>query len=458
MSILTFIICIFALQFVCLYVGRQSFSDQNDQCDYFLAGKTLKFFPLMMTCIATQVGGGLVLGAAEEAYNYGWAVLLYPMGASIGLIILGLGVGRKLSELNISTSAQIFEKIYRSPTLKRVASTLSILTLFMILVGQFIASEKFMTSLGVENKWLFVAFWTIVIVYTTLGGFKAVVTTDIVQVQFFVFAFFLCGAWLVFQEGGSQNTAQLFSDTTRSSFEWNISKMIGWLLMPLLFMFIEQDMAQRCFSAESSKTVSRAFFWSGVCTFLITLFPVAIGVLAHNTNFQYVQGKSLLVEMVSFSTNQYVAAILGCAILAATISTADSLINAISSNLSLDFEIFTAKKVKNSRIITVVISCLALFLSFFYNNVVDVLIFSYELSVSCLFVSTVFAIFRKKGHWLPASLSIAFGAAAFIGSHLFFDLFYKQVINLLISLIGFGTGELLIYVRKDLKKTVSANF
>lgn len=458
MSILAFIICLFALQLTCLYAGRKSFSDQNDQDDYFLAGRTLKFFPLMMTCIATQVGGGLVLGATEEAYHYGWTVLLYPMGACIGLIILGLGVGKKLAELNVSTSAQIFETIYRSPTLKRIASALSVLTLFMILIGQFIASEKFMASLGVTSKWLFVGFWAIVIVYTTLGGFKAVVTTDIVQVQFFVFAFLLCGAWIFFQLSGSENWSMLSSEPSGATFEWDMSKMFGWLLMPLLFMLIEQDMAQRCFSGESSTTVSKAFFWSGICTFLIALFPIAIGVLAHRSDFQYIEGKSVFIEMVTTSTNQYIAAIVGCAILAATISTADSLINAISSNLSLDFDIFTAKKVKNSRIVTIVISSLALFLSFFYDNVVNVLIISYELSVSCLFVATVFAIFRKKGHWIPASLSIAFGAAAFIGFHLFSDLFYKPIAILFVSLTGFGIGELLIYARKDLRETVSAEF
>lgn len=88
------------------------------------------------------------VGAAEEAYRYGWPVFFYPLRASLGLILLGLGIGKKLSEFSATTVAQIFEIVYRSPALKRVASCLSILSLFMILVAQIIASQKFLVSLG----------------------------------------------------------------------------------------------------------------------------------------------------------------------------------------------------------------------------------------------------------------------------------------------------------------------
>jgi len=455
MDILTFIICVLALQLVCFYVGKKTFSEQNDQSDYFLAGRTLKFFPLMMTCIATQVGGGLVLGATEEAFQYGWAVILYPMGACIGLLLLGLGVGRKLAALDVSTSAQIFEKIYGSTTLKKIASSLSIVTLFMILVAQFLASSKFMASLGVDSRLLFVVFWAIVIAYTTLGGFKAVVSTDVVQVQFFVVAFSFCAAWIFFM-GGGNNVELLMSSETSSSFDWNLSKMFGWLLMPLFFMLIEQDMAQRCFSGESPKVVSKAFFWSGVFTMLICLFPISLGILARGIGLQFPEGRSVLMEMVSYSTNGYIAAFVGCAILAATVSTADSLISAITSNLSLDFDTFMTKgnEVRNSQIITVVISTAGIFLSFFFNNVVDVLIFSYELSVTCLFVPTLFAIFRKRGHWLSAGLSIGFGAVGFLCFRFAPDVILKELIVMFISLVGFGFGELIVYNTKDFKDEI----
>ena len=61
------------------------------------------------------------------------------------------------------------------------------------------------------------------------------------------------------------------------------SKLCGWLLMPLLFMVIEQDMGQRCFAGASPEIVSRASFLAGICTMIICIVPVFFGSLANVT-------------------------------------------------------------------------------------------------------------------------------------------------------------------------------
>ena len=158
MNILAFFIFLFALQAVCLLVGRSFAKELKTQEDYFLAGRGIKFFPLMMTFLATQVGGGLILGSAEEAYQFGWGVLLYPLGASLGLMLLGSGIGSRLAQFKVSTVAQILEVVYGSATLKKIASLLSIISLFLILIGQIIASKKFMVSVGADSTLFFSRF------------------------------------------------------------------------------------------------------------------------------------------------------------------------------------------------------------------------------------------------------------------------------------------------------------
>src|SRR5262249_3717997 len=132
MNIPIFIALLFAFQFFYWIVGRWASKNINNKEDYFLAGKNVKLFPLMMTFLATQVGGGVILGAAEEAYHFGWPVLFYPLGAVLGLIILGSGVGRRLAEYPVSTVAQIFEQVYQSVLLRRLVAILSVVSLFMI--------------------------------------------------------------------------------------------------------------------------------------------------------------------------------------------------------------------------------------------------------------------------------------------------------------------------------------
>jgi len=440
MNITAFILFLFGLQAICLYIGGKSSKGLKSQADYFLAGKGIRFFPLMMTFLATQVGGGLILGSAEEAYLFGWSVLLYPLGATLGLILLGLGLGRKMAQFQISTVAQIFEVVYHSAFLKKIASALSILSLFMILVAQIIASNKFMVSLGVENKVWFIAFWGIVILYTALGGLKAVVATDIIQAAFFAIVFLMSFGIAAF----SSEMPILGTSFAGEDFTINSTKLYGWLFMPLLFMVIEQDMGQRCFAAESPRTVSKATLWAAAGTFILSMIPIYFGVAARNMGINIPAGSSVLMEVIAQTTTPLVTALAATAILAAIISTADSLINAISSNVSQDFNLsFLNNKIRGSQIISATIAVAGIFFSFCFNNVVDLLIQSYELSVSCLFVPIFIALLKKhSGNTLSAALAIACGAIGFILFRMVSIELPKELASVLLSFIGYAVGEI----------------
>lgn len=444
MNIALFIIVLFILQAFCFYVARKSSEELKDQKDYFIAGKNVRLFPLIMTFVATQVGGGLVLGASEEAYQFGWSVLLYPLGNSLGFMALALGVGKRMAEFKVSTVAQIFEVAFRSVTLKKIASLLSMISLFMILIGQIIASKKFMLSLGVESTFIFVGFWSIVIAYTVLGGLKAVIATDVVQALFFIVIFSISFFAAL---GTSHFSFGQIVDIGASSehFDLNSGKLTGWLLMPFLFMVIEQDMGQRCFAAKTPKVVSKAAFYAAIVSMTICLIPVFFGVLGKASGLTLGKGSSVLMDVITATTSPAVAAFVGCAILAAVISTADSLINAISSNLTQDFHpTFFEKgnKLLISKWMTAMIAIVALLLSFRFNNVVDMLIQSYELSVSCLFVPVFIALFKREGSTLSAALAVAFGAISYCLFKFVPMEFPREIASVLISGAGYGLGEL----------------
>lgn len=428
-----FIFLLFALQAICFYVGRQASKSMANQSDYFLAGKNLRFFPLLMTFVATQIGGGVVLGAAEEAYRYGWIILLYPIGQALGFVLLAAGIGKRLAQFRVSTIAQLFEVVYKSPRLKQFASILSMVSLFMILVAQFIGSRKFMLSLGIDSLAIFLSCWAIVILYTSLGGLKAVVATDVVQAVFFLTVFAFCFFWAYFGESTPLPVA------TNASFEFDPSKFCGWLLMPLLFMVIEQDMAQRCFAAESPRIVTKATFWSAIVVAIACLIPVYFGVLGKNLGLNIPAGSSVLMATISATTNPIIASIVGCSVIAAVISTADALINAIGSNLSQDFNL--SKNMRTTQLSAVAISIAGLFFSLYFDGVVGIMIQSYELSVSCLFVPVLAALFRPQGTTFAAGLAIALGASSFCLFRFIEIPFPREIASVLFSAVGYTLGE-----------------
>lgn len=437
MDLMLFVGFLFSLQLICLLAANFYSKGSQSNEDYFLASKSVRFFPLMMTFLATQVGGGTILGSAEEAYRFGYYVFLYPLGASLGLLVLGLGIGKKLADFKVSTIAEILEVVYRSSLLRRIASLLSILSLFMILIGQLIASKKFMISLGLESNLLFIAFWAIVILYTAWGGFKAVIATDMIQAGFFCFVFIITfvTAFLF------NNQMDLSLINTTSHFEWDSSRLTGWLILPLLFMMIEQDMGQRCFAAKSNQVVIRASLVSALLTLSICIIPIYFGMLAKSQGMYIEEGASVLMTAIIQTTNPVLSALVGCAIIAAIVSTADSLINAISSNLAQDFKIASLKSIKSLQILTALIAFFAIAFAFLFDNVVTMLMLSYELSVSCLFVPIFAAFFKKKGNYLAAVCSILGGLFGFILFRWIPTFFPRELASIAFSAMGFALAE-----------------
>lgn len=440
-----------ALQFVYWVVARCSSQGITDQEDYFLAGKSVQFFPLMMTFVGVIVGGGVVLGSAEEAYLYGWPVLFYPLGGALGLLVLGAGIGKRLAQFPVSTVAQIFELVYGSSILKKAASLLSMCSLFMILVGQIIGSSKFLISLGINSTPLFVFFWTVVILYTVQGGLKAVISTDLVQALMFMTVFLFCFGYVLYNELPAVSSIPM---PKMENFASVSPKLAGWLLMPLLFMVIEQDIAQRCFAGASPRIVSTAAMMAGICTLIISIVPLFFGILAQAMQLEVPQGGSVLMSAIIETTNPILSALVGCAVLAAIIFTATALINAISSNLSNDFNIASLKSSDSMgfvRGVTCIIAIAAILFAFYFDNIVDILIQSYELSVACLFIPISIALFKRQGNFISACLAMLFGAFGFVIFRIYPIEFPKELASIFLSFLGYAFGEVIVYFRQNIE-------
>ncbi|MBS0585596.1 MAG: sodium:solute symporter family protein [Verrucomicrobia bacterium] len=401
------ILCItlFGVMFLSLYFSARSEKHVKNNRDYFNGGGNVTFFPLFMTFLATQVGGGMILGAAEEAYTSGALVFLYPMGVALGLIILGLGIGKRLSSLKVTTVAEIFQVKYKSPRLRKIASLVSIFSLFMILVAQMVATQKFFLSFGIASPAWYLLFWFLAISYTVRGGMKGVIAADIVQALFFLTIF----AGALFYTYLSDVSFSLPSvDLTATP------KMWGWLIMPLLFMLIEQGMAQRCFAGKSPSVVRSATITAGIVAFITALVPIFFGILAKNYAITILPGSSVLISSVAYFTNPFVTALLGVAVLLAIASTAVAMINAISSNFVSDFHFFAGDSIKKAKRVTIIVSLAALIFSFYAENVLDLLIQSYELSIATLFAPIMIALFRKHASYQGARGAILLGIVGFI--------------------------------------------
>lgn len=416
--------------------------------DYFLAGRDLGIFPITFTLVATQLGGGMLLGTSQEAYSSGLFGILYTLGITCGFLLLGFGLAARLQSLNIATTAQLFETHYGSATLKKIASLLSVATLCGLLIAQIVASKSVITALGIQPEVPFLALWLFIIFYTMLGGLKTVIFMDICQVIFILVVFGAIFAYQLWaQPGIPLSIATLFAKHDAfGPVVFNNSMFSATLLMPALFALIEQDLAQRFFAARTMRVATISALLASLCITLFALIPIYLGMKAKLMGLALSTSQaSPLVMIISATMNHYVLVAALCGIVAAITSTADSLLCAISSNLAQDFS-FHLPGIKNkltrSKVITLTVGLIALWASYrIPASVITILVSSYELSVSCLLIPLLFAYGRRSATKQAALGGIICGLAGFVIFRIWPIAFPKEIASLALSLLGFLIGD-----------------
>lgn len=424
---LMFFLLFFALLLFSVWIGRRDAASLKDSQDYFLGGRSLGFFSLIGSFLATQLGGGTLLGAAEEAYQKGYLVFLFPLGTCLGFLVLAGGFGARLRKRNLHTLAEILQKHYGSSSLRILASCLSILSLFILFIAQGVAARKFFLSIGM-GSYLFPLSWGLLIAYTSMGGLLTVVKTDLLQVSFILLSFLLLVG----------SSLPLIDAWALPSPQWGEIPWLSWLVLPFLFMLIGQDMSQRCFAARKSTNIAAAAGGAALLLFFATSLPIYIGMLARQLGLVIPEGASVLVSSLQQLSPPFVLTCIYCAILMAIISTADSLLSAMSTNFCCDFSP-TLKKVKYAQGITLFLGLIGLWGAYLPISIVELILLAYELSVSLLFVPTVAAVFLTTKNNKAAWSAVCGGALGMLIVRLW-DLpfaFPKEIFPLLLSASAF---------------------
>ena len=426
------------------YASRKVTSDT----DYYIAGRKLGMMQVTCNLIATQLGGGMLLGTAAESYKIGYYGILYTLGMSLGFLLLSCGVAARLQQFNVITAAQLFQTRYNSATLKKLASLLSIATLFGILIAQVVGFKGLIGGLGYSTSWVMIPLWIIVVLYTMVGGLRAITINDIVQLGIITAVFGSIALFLIATE-----PASFFSFTALSKLqETFVTTQESWysllaiILMPALFSLIEQDLAQRFFASRSMAIATYSALSAAIFLIIFAFIPVYFGMKAKLLALPMPSDANPLIIFLQTHTNDLVFSFVICAIVAAIISTADALINGISANITQDFEVarfFSISRLHVSKIISFVVGISSLIAAYLVpQNIINILISSYELSVSCLLVPLVFCYFKKEVKKNAAIVSMIFGFIGFVGFRIFPIPFSKELVTIGLSGIGYVLGSL----------------
>jgi len=444
MNIILFLSLFTSFSLIYLTIGWVASQNITTMTDYFLANRSLGVTKVMFTLVATQLGGALLLGTTQEAYEKGLYGITLTMGMVLGFILLGCGLAPKLRSLNVATTAELFETKYHSPTLKKIASLLSISTMSGLLISQIVGSKILLSSTEFMNEFLFIIFWCSTIFYTVIGGFNAVVLTDIFQVLLISITFVSIFLYSIYRDPSS--LYQIIWSQHHFDTPLHAPNVLAPLLMPALFSLIEQDLAQRFFAARTKRVAFLAAIGTSIVLLFFSFIPIYFGMKARLLNLVIPPGFSPLLPVLSTITNEFFFALALCSIIAAITSTADSLLCAISSNLAQDFDFsfFGISPLRHAQYITAIIGIFCLVASYLMPlNMIVIILNSLELSVSCLLIPLLFCYFTSKVNKQAAIGGIIGGLIGFICFRIWTPNFAREILTLLFSLVGYIIGNII---------------
>lgn len=173
--------------FTGLFVSRTRRGADKDSQDYFLAGKSLSWWAIGASIIASNISAEQFIGMSGSGFAIGLGIASYEFIAAATLIVVAVFFLPIYLRSNIYTMPQFLEMRYD----KRVKT---IMAFFWLLVFIFVnlTSILYLGSLAINKIMGIDMFWSIVGlalfagIYSIYGGLKAVALTDFIQVVFLI--------------------------------------------------------------------------------------------------------------------------------------------------------------------------------------------------------------------------------------------------------------------------------
>jgi len=317
--------------------------------DQYLAGKSLTFTESICSIIATEVSALTFLGIPAFAFNSNFSFIQIYIGAIFGRLIIALVFLPKVYDQGL-TIYEIMAKRTGLPSgQKTVASiyTLSkILSVGVRLFSGSILVANFM-DVSVYAGLAIVTFITFI--YTLIGGLKAVVRTDILQMGLFILGG-LIAHYLIPNEAKmswSEMMGMAHAAGKTSFFDLSnplpfIIGIMGGVLFDMSTHGVDQDFAQRLIANRSLRSAQNAIFFSSFISIFVGLLFLGVGALlwsfyqSHPMPLEVENADQLFSYFIVHYFPVGIKGLMVAGVMAATMSTLDSTINALCATLYND--------------------------------------------------------------------------------------------------------------------------
>lgn len=358
--------------------------------EYFLAGRSMPFFPVGLSVIATMVSAASFISVPGASYIEGFRYFMINSNLPLVLFISICFFLPFLYNLKVTSCYEYIGKRFNS--IVRIICAVSFMLTSIILVSTMVYGPALIlhSLTGWNMEFILILSIVIVVFYTMMGGIRAVIWSDAVQMVilwagiFFCFIIALKNTGVSFMEAmdiaktaGKFNALDFHLDLKLNNGFW--VSIIGVGLMHLQYFTCDQSQVQRLFTSKSMLTLKKSMLLSGVLVNIQFALFVIIGLLmfAGSNGEMFTDTNAIFIDFISNRIPVGIYGLILSAIFAATMSSVDSLLNSMSTVFVTDIYVpylknkaihTKASDLSVSHVITIICSVMIFFFTYLVVN------------------------------------------------------------------------------------------
>ena len=241
---------------------------QNTTLTYFLGDRQLNVLPVALSFVVTFQSSIIILGFPAEAYAYGMQYCIQTIGVTIAYLLSTVIVVPIFHPMKVTSVYEYFFRRYGNNIVRFIAAILGVMY-FIFYMG----IVTYGTALALEAAagfpfWISVTiFSSAAVLYTSIGGIRAVIWTDVFQSLVMLAGIMAVLIKCTFETGGSKKVFEL-AKSRLNFFDFNpdpTQRHTFWTLVfgsisQFLYLTFTQSGVQRINSTPSVKTAKRIMY------------------------------------------------------------------------------------------------------------------------------------------------------------------------------------------------------
>ncbi|XP_051888968.1 sodium-coupled monocarboxylate transporter 1-like [Pristis pectinata] len=275
-----------------LYFAYKSGRTKRGTTEEFLVGsRQISAFPIALSLASSFLSAITVIGGPAEVYLYGIMVVMYTIACLFTMTFTCLIYIPLFYRLNIISVYEYIDRRFGSAVKYQVILT------FLLYMSIYLGIVTYAPALALNevtgvNLWIsIITTGSVCTLYTTLGGIKAVVWTDVFQICIMaagLLAVLIQGliriggiekVWKIAEEGGRLNFLDFDPDPRRRHTFW--TTMMGGAFVWMGIYSCNQAQVQRYLACRTEKEAKKAIFWNWVGMLIVTTVAYLCGLVMY---------------------------------------------------------------------------------------------------------------------------------------------------------------------------------